>query len=73
MQPLGLCGGFKRDAARHVATNAPGEIVIAYFILANGLKIILRSSVPAKTKKEGCLQGGHVVHAVQTTSPNENT
>ena len=59
--------------AQATRSAAPGEIVIAYFILANGLKIILRSSVLAKTKKGGCLQGGHVVHTVQTTSPNENT
>ena len=69
MQPLGLCGGFKRDVARHVATK-PCEIAIAYFVLANGLKIILRSH--SWQKKGGCLLGGHVVHAMQTTSPTEN-
>ncbi len=79
----GRCGYFKRkagilkhdavvlmrDVARHVATK-PCEIAIAYFVLANGSKIILRSH--SWQKKGGCLLGGHVVHAMQTTSPTEN-
>ena len=78
----GRCGYFKRkagilkhdavvlmrDMARHVATK-PCEIAIAYFVLANGSKIILRSH--SWQKKGGCLLGG-LVHAMQTTSPTEN-